>query len=79
MVRLALRRRIRGVQEPLVAHVAFTAAEENVWTLLPLHTLVTVKDMEVEMKKKPKKHTYVSSLSTQQTAEDMGVYFLECK
>lgn len=36
----------RGVHEPLVALVAFTAAEENVGTLFPLHTLVAVEDME---------------------------------
>lgn len=33
-----------GVEEPLVAHVAFAAAEEDVGTLLLLHTLITGKD-----------------------------------
>lgn len=47
-MRVALRRSFRGVQELLVAHVALTAAEENVGALLPLHTLATA---EVEMKK----------------------------
>lgn len=42
-------RHLRGVQEPLIAHVAFTAAEEDVGTLLPLHTLVTAEDMKVEL------------------------------
>lgn len=50
MVRVALRRRFRGIQEPLVAHVAFTAAEEHVGTLLPLHALVTAEDTEVEIR-----------------------------
>lgn len=49
MVWVTLRRRLRGVQEPLVAHVAFTAAEEDVGTLLPLHTLVTAEDIKVEL------------------------------
>lgn len=46
-MRVALRGRFRGVQEPLVAHVAFTAAEENIGTLLPLHTLVTVVAVDI--------------------------------
>ncbi len=50
----------RGVQEPLVAHVAFTAAEENVGTLLPLHTLITAEDMEI---RKQETHTHKSLLS----------------
>lgn len=48
MVRVALRGRLRDVQEPLVAHVAFAAAEEDVGTLLPLHTLITAEDTEEE-------------------------------
>lgn len=39
---------VGGVQEPLVAHVAFAAAEEDIGTLLLLHALVTVDDMEAE-------------------------------
>lgn len=46
---VGLRGHFRGVQEPLVAHVPFAAAEENVGTLLPLHALVTEKDTEVEI------------------------------
>lgn len=70
MVRVTLWGRIRGVQEPLVAHVAFTAAEENVRTLLPLHTLVTAEDMEVEMRNK--KNTLPNlSLSSLHTAKDI--------
>lgn len=56
-MRVALRGRFRGVEKPLVAHVAFTAAEENFGILLPLHTLVTAK---VGNKKKTleEKHTH---------------------
>lgn len=43
VVRVALGRGLGGVQELLVAHVALAAAEEDVGTLLPLHTLVTAK------------------------------------
>lgn len=43
VVRVALGRGLGGVQELLVAHVAFAAAEEDVGTLLPLHALVTAK------------------------------------
>lgn len=35
---------VRSIQELLVAHVAFAAAEEDVGTLLPLHALVTAED-----------------------------------
>lgn len=70
MVRVALWGRFRCVQEPLVAHVAFTAAEENVGTLLPLHALITAEDMEVEIRNK--KHTHTSSsLSSRHTAKDV--------
>lgn len=66
-------RRFRGIQEPLVAHVAFTAAEENVWTLLPLHTLVTAEDMEVEIRNK--EPTNLSS--SLRRAKDVGaIYFI---
>jgi len=41
----------RGVQELLVAHVAFTAAEEDVRALLLLQTLATAEDMEVGIRK----------------------------
>lgn len=34
-------RPIRGVEEPLVAHVALAAAKEDIGTFLSLHTLVT--------------------------------------
>lgn len=40
---VTLRVALWGVHEPLVAHVAFAAAEENVGTLLPLHTLVAAE------------------------------------
>lgn len=43
MVRVGLQR-LGGIQEPLVAHVAFAAAEEDVGTLLPLHTLITAEE-----------------------------------
>lgn len=66
MVRVALRGRFRGVQEPLVAHVAFTAAEENIGTLLPLHTLVTAEDTEVEIR---------NTQSSPCTAKGHGSYF----
>lgn len=61
MVRVDWRQRLGGVEEPLVAHVAFTAAEEDVGTLLPLHTLVTADDMEP---KSPSKHEQTSSART---------------
>jgi len=49
VVRVDLRRGVRGVQEPLVAQVAFAAAEEDVGALLPLHTLVTAEDTEADL------------------------------
>lgn len=56
---VALWGRFRDVQEPLVAHVALTAAEEDVGALLPLHTLVTAEDMEVDIRKT---HSQISPL-----------------
>lgn len=53
MVQVALRGRFGSVQEPLVAHVAFAAAEENIGTLLLLHTLVTAEDTGVEIRNNP--------------------------
>lgn len=44
---VVLRLRVWDVHEPLVAHVAFTAAEENLGAHLPLHTLVAAEDIEV--------------------------------
>lgn len=73
MVLVALWGRLRGVQEPLVAHVAFTAAEEDVGTLLPLHTLITAEDMEVGIRNK--KHKSLLSL---RTAEDMEAIEFLC-
>lgn len=40
---VAVRQHLGDIQELLVAHVAFAAAEEDVGTLLPLHALVTVE------------------------------------
>jgi len=57
MVQVVLRGRFRGVHELLVAHVAFTAAEEDVRTLLSLHTLVAVEDMKVGVRN-THKHTH---------------------
>ena len=44
MVLIAVRLHLGGIQKLLIAHVAFAAAEEDVGTLLPLHTLVTAED-----------------------------------
>lgn len=51
MVRVTLWGRFWSVQELLVAHVAFTAAEEDIGALLPLHALVTAEDRQVEIRK----------------------------
>lgn len=63
MVRVALWGGFGDVEEPLVAHVAFAAAEENVGALLPLHTLVTAEDTEVEIEKLNLTHTHTPVLS----------------
>lgn len=52
-MRVGLWRHFRGVQEPLVAHVAFAAAEVDVGSLLPLHALITAEDTEVGIRKQP--------------------------
>lgn len=72
MVRVALQGHFRGVQEPLVAHVAFTAAEEHVGTLLPLHTLVTAEDTEVEIRNK---NSQISPLCSLQRTWEQFILF----
>lgn len=44
VVLIAVGHHLGGIQELLVAHVAFAAAEEDVGTLLPLYALVTAED-----------------------------------
>lgn len=44
MVWITVRQHLRGIQELLIAHVALTAAKEDIRTLLLLNTLVTVED-----------------------------------
>lgn len=41
---IAVRQHLGHIQELLIAHVAFAAAEEDVGRLLPLHALVTAED-----------------------------------
>lgn len=50
--------RVGDVHELLVAHVAFTAAEENVGAHLPLHALVAAEDKEVGIRNT---HTFTHS------------------
>lgn len=43
VVGITVRQHLGGIQELLIAHVAFAAAEEDVGTLLPLDALATAK------------------------------------
>lgn len=46
-MRIAVRQHLGGMQELFIAHVALTAAKEDVGTLLPLNALVAAEEMVV--------------------------------